>query len=158
MGSAFHFTIQFERASAQPASDYPDPQILSHASILVVDDNETNRIILLEMLKRWGMQVVTAKNASEALEILARRGSRDPSFDAVISDLQMPNMDGFEFVENIRKSVQFGQIPVLMLSSSAQQGEHERCRQLGISAYLGQANPAVGASRCDFERAVAACQ
>ena len=138
VGSAFHFTIRFEKASAQPASDYPDPKILSHASILVVDDNETNRIILVEMLARWGIQVATAKDAREALEILTRSGNRDPHFDAVISDLQMPHMDGFEFVENIRKSVQFGQIPVLMLSSSAQQGEHERCRQLGISAYLAK--------------------
>ena len=138
VGSAFHFTIRFEKASAQPAPDYPDPKILSHASILVVDDNETNRIILLEMLGRWGMQVATAKDAGEALEILARSGKRVPRFSAVISDLQMPHMDGFEFVENIRKSVQFSQIPVLMLSSSAQQGEHERCRQLGISAYLAK--------------------
>ena len=138
VGSAFHFTIRFERASAQPAPDYPDPKILSHASILVVDDNETNRIILVEMLGRWGMQVATAKDAREALEILTRTGNRAPRFSAVISDLQMPDMDGFEFVENIRKSVQFGQIPVLMLSSSAQQGEHERCRKLGISAYLAK--------------------
>ncbi len=138
VGSAFHFTIRFEVASAQPASDYPDPKILSHASILVVDDNETNRIILVEMLGRWGMQVATAKGAGEALEILARSGNREPHFSAVISDLQMPDMDGFEFVENIRKSVQFGRIPVLMLSSSAQQVEHERCRKLGISAYLAK--------------------
>jgi two-component system sensor histidine kinase/response regulator len=138
VGSAFHFTIRFETASAQPAPDYPDPKILSHASILVVDDNETNRIILVEMLGRWGMQVATAKDAREALEILTRSGNREPHFSAVISDLQMPDMDGFEFVENIRKSVQFGQIPVLMLSSSAQQGEHERCRKLGISAYLAK--------------------
>jgi two-component system sensor histidine kinase/response regulator len=138
VGSAFHFTIRFELASAQPAPFYPDPKILSHASILVVDDNETNRIILVEMLGRWGMQVATAKDAREALEILGRAGSRAPRFAAVISDLQMPHMDGFEFVENIRKSAQFGQIPVLMLSSSAQQGEHERCRQLGISAHLAK--------------------
>ena len=138
VGSAFHFTIRFEPASAQPAPFYPDPKILSHASILVVDDNETNRIILVEMLGRWGMQVATAKDAREALEILGRAGSQAPRFAAVISDLQMPHMDGFEFVENIRKSAQFGQIPVLMLSSSAQQGEHERCRQLGISAHLAK--------------------
>ena len=137
-GSAFHFTIRFERGSAQPATDYPDPKILSHASILVVDDNETNRIILVEMLGRWGMQIVTAKDAREALEILARAGNRGSRVDAVISDLQMPNMDGFEFVENIRKSAQFGQIPVLLLSSSVQQCEHERCRRLGISAYLAK--------------------
>ncbi len=138
VGSAFHFTIRFEPASAQPAPFYPDPKILSHASILVVDDNETNRIILVEMLGRWGMQVATAKDAREALEILGRTGSQAPRFAAVISDLQMPHMDGFEFVENIRKSTQFGRIPVLMLSSSAQQGEHERCRQLGISAHLAK--------------------
>ena len=138
VGSAFHFTIRFEPASAQPAPFYPDPKILSHASILVVDDNETNRIILVEMLGRWGMQVATAKDAREALEILGRAGSQAPRFAAVISDLQMPHMDGFEFVENIRKSAQFGRIPVLMLSSSAQQGEHERCRQLGISAHLAK--------------------
>jgi len=138
VGSAFHFTIRFEPASAQPAPFYPDPKILSHAAILVVDDNETNRIILVEMLGRWGMQVATAKDGREALEILGRGGSRAPRFAAVISDLQMPHMDGFEFVENIRKNAQFGQIPVLMLSSSAQQGEHERCRQLGISAHLAK--------------------
>jgi len=138
VGSAFHFTIRFEVASAQPASDYPDPKILSHASILVVDDNETNRIILVEMLGRWGMQVATAKDGREGLEILAHAQNQGPGFDAVISDLQMPQMDGFEFVERIRKSPQFGQIPVLMLSSSAQQGEHERCRQLGISAYVAK--------------------
>src|SRR5580700_59551 len=138
VGSAFHFTIRFELASAQPTPFYPDPKILSHASILVVDDNETNRIILVEMLGRWGMQVATAKDAREALEILGRAGSQAPRFAAVISDLQMPHMDGFEFVENIRKSALFGQIPVLMLSSSAQQGEHERCRQLGISAHLAK--------------------
>src|ERR1700740_484067 len=115
MGSAFHFTIRFETASAQPAPDYPDPKILSHASILVVDDNETNRIILVEMLGRWGMQVATAKDAREGLEILAHTQNQGPRLDAVISDLQMPDMDGFEFVENIRKNVQFGQIPVLML-------------------------------------------
>jgi PAS domain S-box-containing protein len=138
VGSAFHFTIRFEPASAQPAPFYQDPKILSHASILVVDDNETNRIILVEMLGRWGMQVATAKDAREALEILGRAGSQAPRFAAVISDLQMPHMDGFEFVENIRKSAHFGRIPVLMLSSSAQQGEHERCRQLGISAHLAK--------------------
>jgi CheY-like chemotaxis protein len=80
--------------------------------------------------------VATAKDAAEALEILTRAGIRGSRFAAVISDLQMPDMDGFEFVENIRKSALFGRVPVLLLSSSAQQGERERCRRLEISAYL----------------------
>jgi PAS domain S-box-containing protein len=136
LGSRFHFTIRFEIAAGQPAPHYPDPRILSHASILVVDDNKTNRLILVETLGRWGMQVATAKDAAEALEILTRAGIRGSRFAAVISDLQMPDMDGFEFVENIRKSALFGRVPVLLLSSSAQQGERERCRRLEISAYL----------------------
>jgi CheY-like chemotaxis protein/HPt (histidine-containing phosphotransfer) domain-containing protein len=136
LGSRFHFTIRFEIAAGQPAPHYPDPRILSHASILVVDDNKTNRLILVETLGRWGMRVATAKDAGEALEILARAGIRGSRFAAVISDLQMPDMDGFEFVENIRKSALFGRVPVLLLSSSAQQGERERCRRLEISAYL----------------------
>jgi len=84
------------------------------------------------------MRVETAKSAAEALAALTRACIRGPRFAAVISDLQMPEMDGFELVENIRRSPQFGEIPVLLLSSSVQQGERERCRKLGIAAYVAK--------------------
>jgi PAS domain S-box-containing protein len=117
IGSTFHFTIRFEIAAGEPVSQYPDPKTLSHASILVVDDNDTNRLILGELLGRWGMRVETAKDAKEALDILTHSASQGRLFAAVISDLQMPNMDGFELVEEIRKSAHFSQVPVLILSS-----------------------------------------
>jgi two-component system sensor histidine kinase/response regulator len=137
-GSTFHFTIRFGIAVDQPAIPIPDPAILQDSSILIVDDNETNRFILVEMLGRWGVRVETAKGAREALAILDRAATRGPRFSVVISDLQMPDMDGFGLVENIRKNAQFAQIPVLLLSSSAQQGERERCRKLNIAAYLAK--------------------
>ncbi|MGH9746561.1 MAG: response regulator [Candidatus Acidiferrales bacterium] len=138
LGSTFHFTIPFGIAFGPASVQDTDPRILLHSSILIVDDNETNRHILVEMLGRWGMWVETAKSAHEALAALARASIRGPRFAAVISDLQMPEMDGFELVESIRRSPQFGRIPVLILSSSAQQGERERCRKLGIAAYVAK--------------------
>jgi two-component system sensor histidine kinase/response regulator len=138
IGSTFHFTIRFEIAAGEPVSQYPDPKTLSHASILVVDDNETNRLILSELLGRWGMPVETAKDAKEALDILTHSASQGRLFAAVISDLQMPNMDGFELVEEIRKSAHFSQVPVLILSSSAKKSERQRFRKLGIAAYLSK--------------------
>jgi len=138
IGSTFHFTIRFEIAAGEPVSQYPDPKTLSHASILVVDDNETNRLILGELLGRWGMRVETAKDAKEALHILTHSASQGFRFAAVISDLQMPDMNGFELVEEIRKSAHFSQVPVLILSSSAQKSERQRFRKLGIAAYLSK--------------------
>ena len=138
LGSTFHFTIRFEIAAGEPVSQYPDPKTLSHASILVVDDNETNRLILGELLGRWGMRVETAKDAKEALHILTHSASQGFRFAAVISDLQMPDMNGFELVEEIRKSAHFSQVPVLILSSSAQKSERQRFRKLGIAAYLSK--------------------
>ncbi|MGA8145799.1 MAG: response regulator [Candidatus Acidiferrales bacterium] len=138
LGSTFHFTIRCGIAVRQPPAHMRDPRILTHSSILIVDDNETNLVILVEILGRWGMHVETAGSAEEALAVLARATIRGPRFAAVISDLQMPDVDGFGLVENIRKSTQFGQIPVLILSSGAQQGERERCRKLGIAGYVAK--------------------
>ena len=136
LGSTFHFTIRFGIGTGAPPARNHDPRLLSQTSILVVDDNDTNRFILVELLGRWGMRVETAKTAHDALAILVRNLDHGPRFAAVITDLQMPDMDGFGLVENIRKHPQFGEIPVLLLSSSAQAGDRERCSKLGIAAYL----------------------
>jgi two-component system, sensor histidine kinase and response regulator len=84
------------------------------------------------------MRVETAKDAKEALDILTHSVSQGFRFAAVISDLQMPEMNGFELVEQIRKSAHFSRVPVLILSSSAQRSERQRCRKLGIAAYLSK--------------------
>ena len=137
VGSTFHFTIQFAIPARPPPHQLPDPLLFQHP-ILVVDDNQTNQFLLVEMLRKWGIRAETAPTAKEALGILARAGTAGGQFAAVISDLQMPDMDGFELVETIRASPLFGSIPVLILSSSAQPGERERSAAMGASAYLAK--------------------
>ena len=137
IGSTFHFTIQFAIPARPPPHQLPDPLLFQHP-ILVVDDNQTNQFLLVEMLRKWGIRAETAPTAKEALGILARAGTAGGQFAAVISDLQMPDMDGFELVETIRASPPFGSIPVLILSSSAQPGERERSVAMGASAYLAK--------------------
>ena len=137
VGSTFHFTIQFAIPARPPPHQLPDPLLFQHP-ILVVDDNQTNQFLLVEMLRKWGIRAETAPTAKEALGILARAGAAGGRFAAVISDLQMPDMDGFELVETIRASPLFGSIPVLILSSSAQPGERERSAEMGASAYLAK--------------------
>ena len=137
VGSTFHFTIQFAIPARRPPHQLPDPLLFQHP-ILVVDDNQTNQFLLVEMLRKWGIRAETAPTAKEALGILARAGTAGGQFAAVISDLQMPDMDGFELVETIRASPPFGSIPVLILSSSAQPGERERSVAMGASAYLAK--------------------
>ncbi|HSY58057.1 MAG TPA: response regulator [Terriglobales bacterium] len=135
-GSVFHFTVPFAIPINQPQLPIPDLGILQNSSILVVDDDEINCRILTAMLRRWGVRVETAKSAPEALSTLLCSNAEGPRFDAVISDLQMPGTDGFGLVENIRQVPHLGRIAVLLLSSSAQQAERQRCKELGIAAYL----------------------
>ena len=104
--------------------------------VLVVDDNGTNRRILVEMLSTWGMKPESVDGGSAALAALQRASDENRPFRLVIADMQMPQMDGCTLAKKIRKSLSFGTVPVLMLSSGGQSDEAPRCRKLAISAYL----------------------
>jgi two-component system, sensor histidine kinase and response regulator len=107
--------------------------------VLVVDDNETNRRILCGMARGWGMKPCAAENGETALAVLKSAKQQGNPFRLVLIDGSMPVMDGFELAEKIQKSAAPDgetQAKVLMLTSGGQPGEANRCRQLGISAYL----------------------
>ena len=104
--------------------------------VLVVDDNGTNRRILVEMLSTWGMKPESVDGGSAAIAALQRASDENRPFRLVIADMQMPQMDGCTLTKKIRKSLSFGTVPVLMLSSGGQSDEAPRCRKLAISAYL----------------------
>jgi two-component system, sensor histidine kinase and response regulator len=137
-GSEFHFTINVTKggmAAAQPAASLPDG-ILSGAQVLVVDDNQTNRRILDRLLTRWGMKVVCVKSGEDALaEINSAQASGNP-FRLILTDMQMPNMDGFSLVEKIRNTPHSAAATIMMLSSGGRRGDLARCQQLGLSASL----------------------
>jgi two-component system, sensor histidine kinase and response regulator len=101
-----------------------------------VDDNATNRRILLEMLANWGMRAAAVDSGRAALAELRRAVERGEPFCLALVDAMMPEMDGFELVERIRKSPELAKAAIMMLSSAGGPRDVARSRELGMSAYL----------------------
>jgi signal transduction histidine kinase/CheY-like chemotaxis protein len=139
-GSTFHFTARFGVAEGKEQSASPALAAELHGhSVLVVDDNETNRRILCEMTRGWGMRPRAAESGAIALATLDAAQQEGDSFRLILIDGNMPVMDGFELAEKIQNGTTRNgkaKATVLMLTSGGQLGEANRCRQLGISAYL----------------------
>lgn len=110
------------------------PADLTDMRVAVVDDNETNRIVLTRTLARWGMQVAVFASAAEVLT----HYETAPLPGLFILDAHMPEMDGFELAACMRDAPRFSGIPRLMLSSGAIRGDAERCREYGIAAYFSK--------------------
>jgi len=136
VGSTFWFTAVFPK---QGGIAYPRPLEdvdLSTLRVLIVDDNETNRIILMEYLKSWGCVAIDAPDGEGAITVLRTAAALGESFDIIISDYQMPNMTGFELTKEIRTMKGIKKIPIIILTSVGNMGEGKSCRELGIQGYL----------------------
>ncbi len=133
-GSEFRFTLRFPLEAAQAAARATVS--LGGRRLLVVDDNETNRRIVRDMLGAEGMAVHEAPRADAGLEALRRAARARTPYDLAILDAQMPDQDGFELATAIRADRALKATRLLILTSAGQKGDGERCRQLGIQAYL----------------------
>lgn len=134
-GSNFHFTARFGAVSTAlvpPTEDVP----LAGIPVLVVDDNFTNRRILTEMFWMWQMKPSEAASAQEALTHLRRAFERGDPFPLVVTDVHMPDMDGFDLADRIKNTPTLAEIVILMLTSGEKRGDVKRSRGLGVSAYL----------------------
>ncbi len=103
VGSLFHFTARL----GEPDRPLPKPSLahmdrLRDQHILIVDDNATNRHVLVKMVSRWGMQPVAVNGGPEALELVRERLPRPNRFGVILLDCQMPEMDGFETARRLR--------------------------------------------------------
>jgi two-component system, sensor histidine kinase and response regulator len=136
-GSCFHFTVQLSKpeiASMKHSSEIA-PSILVGATVLIVDDNRTNRRILEGLTSRWGMIPTVAADSEEALKLFGD-GVAEAPFDLILTDMHMPKLDGFGLVERLR-DLSFRNSPtIMMLTSGGQKGDTQRCSDMGISAYL----------------------
>ena len=134
-GSTFYFTALFDRAAAAAAASAARPRPLEGLRVLVVDDNRTNRRILEEMLASWRMKPDAVSDALTAIARLREHSPRPP-FDVVISDCQMPGVDGFALARRIKRDRRLGDLPIVMLTSAARPDDAERCRRIGVDACL----------------------
>ncbi len=136
-GTQFHFTARLKVSSNGPESEIVVPlETLNGLRILVVDDNKTNRRILQGMLTRWGAQTMCTEGAVQALSELDSASNAGQPYQLVLTDMHMPDMDGFGLVEEIRRSPEILPVTVIMLTSAGHAGDVERCRKLGIPSYL----------------------
>ncbi|MEK7249586.1 MAG: ATP-binding protein, partial [Bacteroidota bacterium] len=135
-GSTFHFEAKFGLRRHQPAVVTPGEQSFENLLVLVVDDNATSRYILDVMLTNWHMKPRLVDGGKAALEELERAHKHGNSFKLMLLDVIMPEMDGFQLAEEMQRRGMMNETHIIMLSSSTQKGNADKCRALGIHTYL----------------------
>src|SRR5579862_5698963 len=136
-GTQLHFTARIRSSeTATPIGTIAPPEILRGVKVLVVDDNRTNRRILEGMLKHWEMNSESVESAEAALTEMSNAQSDGKPYGLILTDMHMPKMDGFELVERIRHRPELSAPMIMMLTSAGHRGDAERCRELGVAAYL----------------------
>ena len=135
-GSRFYFTLSFGAALEPVGMATTGTGELTGVRVLVVDDNLTNRRVLAGILKFWKADPVAVASGAEALVALQRSHQTGEPFAVVLTDMHMPEMDGFDLAERIRSSPDLAGNVILMLTSGEYFGDQARCREAGIAAFL----------------------
>ncbi len=136
-GSRFHFTVRFGlNPKESPQFQESIPASLAGRRVLVVDDNQTNRRILEEILTTWQMEVQCESGGAEGLKAFESAVASNTPFDIVLLDAQMPELDGFDVAERIQSQPDLAGSTIMMLSSSRRKGDARRCRDAGIADFL----------------------
>jgi signal transduction histidine kinase/CheY-like chemotaxis protein len=136
-GTTVFFTAIFDEAPAQPETE-PQRSLddLRGITTLVIDDNATNRRILTEMTRRWGMRSNGAASGPEGLAELLSARERGEPYRLILLDETMPEMNGLEVVRRIKANPLLNGVVIMMLSSCDQIATAARCRSLGVKTYI----------------------
>jgi len=113
-----------------------DPDTLRGMRVLIVDDNATNRQILLKILDNWHTNPTAVDSGVKAIIALKEGQGIGRTFPLILLDAQMPEMDGFALAEAIKRNPDWRAATIMMLSSAGERGDAMRCRELGVAAYL----------------------
>ncbi len=138
-GSTFHFTVKGEVPEVSEKDRDPGKAVtLVGIPVLIVDDNPTNRRILERTLLHWGMKPTSVGSGWAAIAELRRARQAEQPIPLMLLDAQMPQMDGFSTAGKIMQDPDGLNPRIIMLTSGGQRGDSERCRQVGILAYLSK--------------------
>ncbi|MEZ6132966.1 MAG: PAS domain S-box protein [Planctomycetaceae bacterium] len=136
-GSTFSFTAGFQKDVGRADFKSDDNlTALQGTPVLVVDDNETNRRILADILNNWKMRPATAAGAGEALQLLKAAWDNSEPFGLMLSDVNMPDIDGLTLTAQIRTDPDLRDLPVLLLTSGERLSEISRRTELHVAACL----------------------
>ncbi|RLJ19237.1 hypothetical protein DJ031_09430 [bacterium endosymbiont of Escarpia laminata] len=144
VGSTFRFTVRLKTQQSESSQnkalgnqnemDVDQATVrLRGAKVLLVEDNEINREIVLDILAMSGITVETAFDGQEALELLAKE-----DFDGVLMDCQMPVMDGYEATRQIREQKKFKDLPIIALTANAMKGDREKVLAVGMNDHIAK--------------------
>ena len=136
VGSTFGFDLRLAPAALSESEVETGAPMLEGMRVLCVDDNRTNRRILVHQTSGWGMQPVTAEDGLGALKVLQEALERNEPFDLAILDVDMPGMDGLELARRIRGSEGGRELPLILLSSVDRVREASEAKDIGINALL----------------------
>jgi PAS domain S-box-containing protein len=135
-GSTFHFLADFESAPETFQNQERNSTSLAGRRVLVVDDNATNRRILEEILRNWQIEPALAENAAAAIIAVEHATHSGQPFDLILTDANMPDVDGFTLVEQLNSRNDLDSPVLMMLTSSGRMGDLTRATELGIASYL----------------------
>lgn len=109
-------------------------EILRDKKILIVDDDPRNIFSLTNALQEEGINCITAENGKDALDVIAK----ESGIDIILMDVMMPEMDGYEATQEIRKNPKYDEIPIIALTAKAMKGDKEKCLEAGMSDYISK--------------------
>jgi CheY-like chemotaxis protein len=138
-GSTFHFTVRVQGASRSSASPeaVPDarPSTLPRPRlVLLVEDHPINQLLATTLLKKWGHEVVLARNGREAVELFPTR-----PWDVVLMDMQMPVMGGVEATRLIRAQYALQpRVPIIAMTANAMETDRNACLEAGMDDHLSK--------------------
>jgi len=111
---------------------YQSNKLLAGKRALIVDDDMRNIFALTSALERHQLEIVNAESGMEAIALLRST----PDIDAVLMDIMMPEMDGFEVIRQLRADPRFATLPIIAVTAKAMKGDREKCIEAGASDYI----------------------
>ncbi len=136
VGSTFWFTARLGIAQDSTKARPAPPMSLRSQRIIIVDDNMTNRKVLMGQLSLSGMDAVSASSADEALSLMRHAAAAGRPFEVALLDHQMPGCDGATLGKTILSEPELRQARLILLTSSGQRGDGQLFAELGFAAYL----------------------
>ncbi len=135
-GATFWFTVTFDLAPHDPAATPARDDVMAGLKVMVVDEVASSRNILMERLTGFGCEVHECDHPSTALDRLEAAATSPRPFDLLLTEIRLPEMDGFALASRIRASDDLKTMAIILISSISEIGHGEKCRRMDVDGYL----------------------